>query len=314
MFSMDKYAVIIILVLTLLYAICPIVFSENLDSEVASVLKDIDYLYNHGVNVDDLVHRLDQAVKLINNGDYDRAKTILSGIKNEIGSLKNKAETIYLYQTIYKYGLVALLLSLPILAYFLTPRIYLYLWYRLRRGWIVKKVSHSSGKKNTGSYEEVFAVIMAIIVVASVFAAAQVLRPKVIEPFTALGLLNENCVIGYYPREVVVGENVTLCIFVDNHMNEPIYYRVVYRIGTNNTIPTNTTPSPEPEIKEWRGVLNQGENTTFKVVVPIKYSGKTNTSRVALIFELWIYNVDNNEWVYTGRWNHLYVKLVSPGG
>ncbi|ADI31976.1 DUF1616 domain-containing protein [Staphylothermus hellenicus] len=312
--SIEKYVVIIAFVLVLLYTIYPIVYSENLDSEVANVLKDIDYLYNHGVNVEDLVHKLDQAVKLINNGDYDRAKTILSGIKNEIASLKSKAETIYLYKTIYKYGLVAILLSLPILAYFLIPRIYLYLWYRLRRGWIVKRVHHSSGEKNSGSYEEVFAVIMAIIVVASVFAAAQVLRPRVVEPFTALGLLNENCVIGDYPREVVVGDNITLCIFVDNHMNEPIYYRVIYRIGTNNTIPTNTTPSPEPEIKEWRGVLNQGENTTFKIVVPISYSGNTNTSRIALIFELWIYNVDSNEWIYTGRWNHLYVKPVSPGG
>ena len=162
--------------------------------------------------------------------------------------------------------------------------------------------------------DEVFAVLMAIVVVASVFTAAQILRPEVVEPFTAIGLLNERCKIGDYPREVILGENITLCIFVTNYMGRPIYYRVVYRIGTNETLPTNTTPSPEPEIMEWRGVLGHGDNATFKVVVPVQYPEGKRVDRVALIFELWIYDLDNNRWVYTGRWNHLYVKPVSTGG
>ncbi len=160
---------------------------------------------------------------------------------------------------------------------------------------------------------EVQAVIVALAVVASVFAAASLLRPEVTEPFEAIGLLDESCKIGYYPSELVVGGNATLCIFVSNYMGHPIYYKVVYKIGLNTTLPTNTTPSPEQAVMEWRGVLEHGGNTTFLVEVPFKppeaYAGR---DRVALIFELWNYDAERGEWVYTGRWVHLYVKPVKP--
>ncbi|WP_048191687.1 DUF1616 domain-containing protein [Pyrolobus fumarii] len=160
--------------------------------------------------------------------------------------------------------------------------------------------------------EEVFAVILAVAVVASVFAAVHVLDLRPSEPFTAIGLLDANCKIGEYPREALIGSNVTLCIFVDNHMGRPIYYKVVYRIAAPETLPTNTTPSPEPKLLEWRGVLGNKQNTTFIVHVPVAHpKASANTSRVALVFELWIYDTERNQWIYTGRWVHLYIKPVA---
>jgi len=67
---------------------------------------------------------------------------------------------------------------------------------------------------------------MAIIVVGSVFSVAQLLRPSVTEPFTAIGLLNENCEIGDYPSKVFRGENITLCIFLYNYMGYPLLMQV----------------------------------------------------------------------------------------
>lgn len=162
--------------------------------------------------------------------------------------------------------------------------------------------------------EEVQAVIVALAVVASVFASAMVLRQgTVAEPFDAIGLLDESCKIGYYPTEALVGGNVTLCIFVFNYMGEPEYYKVVYKIGTNETLPTNTTPSPEPVIMEWRLALPHNANTTFLVDVPFTPpDGYAGRDRVALIFELWRYDAGRNEWIYTGKWVHLYVKPVRP--
>jgi len=162
--------------------------------------------------------------------------------------------------------------------------------------------------------DEVFAVIMAIVVVASIFAFAMVISPSTSEPFTAIGLLNSECKIGEYPVRAVLGDNVTLCIFVDNHMGRPIYYRVVYKIGSSSQLPTNTSPSPSPEVLEWRGVLDNGINTTFKVVVPVWYGGGEATNRSTMIFELWVYNTDRSSWEYTGRWVHLHIELMSPRG
>ena len=154
--------------------------------------------------------------------------------------------------------------------------------------------------------EEVFAVVMAIIVVGSVFSIAQVLKPDVVEPFTAIGLLNEDCKIGDYPETVVVGENITLCIFVHNYMGYPIYYSVVYKIGTNSTLPSLNMSSPEKPVASWKGFFDHGENTTFKVIVQVSKPGE----KIALIFELWIYDPEKDLWTYTGRWVHLYVDAV----
>jgi len=153
--------------------------------------------------------------------------------------------------------------------------------------------------------DEVLAVVLALIVVGSVFGVAELLRPRVTEPFTALGLLNENLKIGDYPTKVVAGQNITLGIFVDNHMGYPIYYRVVFKIGTNTTLPTNSTESPMPPLESWEGFLDHGENATFLIRIHVDEPG-----RKALIFELWTYDPEADEWVYTGRWNHLYVDVV----
>ena len=154
--------------------------------------------------------------------------------------------------------------------------------------------------------DEVFAVVMAIIVIGSVFGIAQTLRPAVTERFTALGLLNSECLIGDYPKTVVAGDNVTLCIFVFNYNGTPIYYRVQFKIGDKSTLPTNTTPSSMPVLKYWEGMIDHNQNTTFKVNVSVNEPGP----KKAIIFELWYYIPANDTWVYSGRWTHLYVNVV----
>ncbi len=159
--------------------------------------------------------------------------------------------------------------------------------------------------------EEVFAVILAITIVASVFSIAMVLRPRVVEPFIAIGLLDEHCKIGNYPKYVVPNQTVKLCIFVHNYLGKPVYWRVVYKIGDNSSIPTNTSPSLRRPLAWWSGVLDHNQNTTFVVNVPIEIPKDLGgRKRIALIFELWIYNTSSNRWVYTGRWTHLYVEVV----
>lgn len=158
--------------------------------------------------------------------------------------------------------------------------------------------------------DEVFAVLTAIVIVASAVAIAMVVREGyVAEPFSAIGLLDENCRIGEYPRFVRENSTVNLCLFIYNHEGKPIYWKVVYKIGSNRTLPTNTTPSPEPVLREWRGLLNHGSNTTFKIEVGIPRL-QVNVTRVTLIFELWSYDVEAKTWRYTGRWVHLHVNVV----
>lgn len=156
--------------------------------------------------------------------------------------------------------------------------------------------------------EEVFAVIIAISVVGSTIAIALVLRPDIVEPFQALGLLNENLVIGDYPKFVYPMQNLTLGIFVYNHRPYPILVQIRYKIGNSTNLPTNTTPSSSPTIKVFEFLVDVKKNVTQRIDIPIIVD--RSSSKVALIFELWMYDTDKREWVYTGIWNHHYVDVL----
>lgn len=154
--------------------------------------------------------------------------------------------------------------------------------------------------------EEVFAVILAISIVASAIGIAMVLAPEIPEPFMSLGLLNEECKMGRYPTTVQNNSFVELCIFVANYMNKPVFYRVDYKLSEDGSLPTNTTPLPVKPISSWYGVLNNKENTT----IPVKVFVTTSEPRVVLVFELWVYEPSIRNWKYTGIWNHLRVNVT----
>lgn len=156
--------------------------------------------------------------------------------------------------------------------------------------------------------EEVFAVILAVSVIASVVGLVYLLKPVETEPFIALGLLGKDCLIGGYPKTVINNTRVELCLFIGNYLGGPVYYQVRYKIAsTPDQLPSNTTPSPLPTLSYWSGVLENNANTTFRVEVPVYTTSDSNTT--ALVFELWTRSKEG--WVYTGRWVHLYVNVTS---
>jgi len=152
--------------------------------------------------------------------------------------------------------------------------------------------------------DEVLAVILALVTVSSIFALA-VSFPRQGEPFLAIGLLNEHCKIGDYPKYAIAGQPIRLCIFLDNHLGEPALLKVVAKIGNSSMLPTNTTPLNTTPIHSFTVLLPDKANTTKLVDISINVTG-----RVALVFELWRYSVENRTWVYTGRWVHLYIRVV----
>lgn len=156
--------------------------------------------------------------------------------------------------------------------------------------------------------EEVFAVILALAIISSVIGIAMILRPEIPEPFSAIGLLNENCKIGRYPDSAIVNTSLNLCVSIVNYMGKPVYYKVVYKIGDKTTLPSNTTPSPVMPTQEWFAVLNNKENRSMPISI-IVYADEPLPRTIALIFELWYYDAARSTWVYTGLWVHRYIKV-----
>ncbi|WP_440060225.1 DUF1616 domain-containing protein [Thermogladius sp. 4427co] len=152
--------------------------------------------------------------------------------------------------------------------------------------------------------EEVFAVILAIVVIASAIGIA-VSIPRNTEPFTAIGLLNEKGLIGDYPRNVAVGSVVNLNAFVYNHLGYTALFRVDVKIGDGD-IPTNTTPLNTTPVRRLYVMLGNDENATIPFSVVFDYPRINQT----LVLELYLFSPDNKTWVYTGEYNFLRLNVT----
>jgi len=115
------------------------VYAENFDLELASLVDRVSKLYSMGVNTTSVVEKLSSAVKAYDSGDFEKAWSLLSEARNMVAELEKGASETYFWLLLLKACIVALLASIPIAVYLLLPRIYLYLWFRAKRKWVVRR-------------------------------------------------------------------------------------------------------------------------------------------------------------------------------
>jgi len=157
--------------------------------------------------------------------------------------------------------------------------------------------------------EEVLAVITAIIIVATIFTAAQIINSgRVTEPFSALGLLNKNAKIGDYPREVVAGTPFQLNVYIENHEGKTMYYKILVKLGNKTSIINETTPLNTQPILELRTILPH--NTS--IIIPVNITIYQPTTNLRLVFEMWIFNETTQTFTYYNRWNQLWLNITKP--
>jgi len=99
-------------------------------------------LGRRGINVSSIVDELGIVLELINNGDdysLKRASELLDNIENKLLPLERNADNILLMENLRKYSIVGAIMSIPLLFYLLFPRLYLAIWFRVRRRWVVEK-------------------------------------------------------------------------------------------------------------------------------------------------------------------------------
>ena len=137
------YLLMLTLSLTIIHQMIILAYSgdnlSEIDSLVSSIMKDLEYLESREVNVSSLIHRVDEDIKGLEK-DPGNATYIkdLESIREEIKALKSDAENIYIINNIIRYSTAVGIGLVPVAVYILLPRIYLYIWYRTRRRWIVQ--------------------------------------------------------------------------------------------------------------------------------------------------------------------------------
>jgi hypothetical protein len=132
------YIVYIALLLVLVLSALPVVQGSDFDSEVSVLVEEAGRLYSKGVDVAVVIEKLDNAIALYESGRVDEAYAALSEARSMIMDLSSIADRVYYYNTMVKAVTVAVLAVIPIAIYLLLPRIYLYVWFKTRRKWIVR--------------------------------------------------------------------------------------------------------------------------------------------------------------------------------
>jgi len=157
--------------------------------------------------------------------------------------------------------------------------------------------------------DEVKGVVLAIVIVAGVFLIAHLISfGKVVEPFSALGLLGPKMKIGDYPKNVLVNQSINLYLFVENHEGRVMYYVIYAKLGNKSTVINENVSSDAPILKAYEVILPHGENTT----IPIHLRIARPYSNARLIFEMWVYDPEKDKLSYHGRWVQLWLNVTAP--
>ena len=261
-----------------------------------------------GANVTKQINEFNLLLKNLNKTPETELARRALEIKTEALKLAQQAQT----QTLINITIaVAVAIIVVVLAVFFYVK-YRYrlwlLWIRMRGGYRVYPGQGGGKRESMITSGEVWAVILAVMIVASVFAVAQVITAgRVVEPFSELGLLGPKMKIGDYPTRVLVGDKIKLYIYIGNHMGYPVWYIVYAKLGNRTTFVNSTIPANLPPIWKYQILLPHNSNTTKQVTLTMNKTG----TNLKLIFELWYIDPTTGEQKYY-TWTHLYLNVTAP--
>jgi uncharacterized membrane protein len=154
--------------------------------------------------------------------------------------------------------------------------------------------------------KEAASIALVLVTVLAVFAAIQPVLPTNSEPFSELGVLGPNQVLGGYPTSVATGSPFHLYGYIGNHEGVSRYYEFLVKVGNQTTQVSNSTSAQAPVVFTYSRVLDNNQTTTFPLTLTLSNPG----TNVRLIFELWSYNVTSSSYGYTGLWNQLLLNVT----
>ena len=124
-------------ILLLSLVILPVVLSSSFDSEIGILVEEASELYFKGLNITEILEKLNRAITLYEEGSVEDANRLLREVKSLIENSRIIANSVYLTNTVIKIVTISILIAIPLVVYFLLPRLYLYLWYKSRKKWVV---------------------------------------------------------------------------------------------------------------------------------------------------------------------------------
>ena len=280
--------------------------TPSIPKQLVECYQAIVEAYKAGANVTKLIAGFNTLLRELKKTPISEVTSKALDLKKQALELASTAQTQTLINTVIGVivaTVIALLLFILYTRYRYRPWL---LWLKLRGN---QQVHSSQGRgKSMITSGEVWAVILAVIIVASVFAVAQAITAgRVVEPFSELGLLGPKKKIGDYPKTVLVGDKIKLYIYIGNHMGHPTWYIVYAKLGNKTTFVNSTTPANLPPIWKYQILLNHNMYITKPVTLTMNKTG----TNLKLIFELWYIDPETGKEKYY-TWTHLYLNVTAP--
>jgi len=137
--SLTSLLALLLLVATPLVATNPGPELDQLDKVVGDLVHKLSELDAKGVNVTPVLVRLDEAIAAYERGDIESAERAVNEAISVLSELEATAGEVYRLVVLSKGLTIAGVASIPILVYQLLPRVYLHLWFKTRRRWLVRR-------------------------------------------------------------------------------------------------------------------------------------------------------------------------------
>lgn len=293
---------------------------DDVRSAVYNAFKALGEAYNPGGDISNLTETLNEALNLTSEAEtiastnpgeaqalLSEAKTLAENVINQAPLIKEEGLKQGQTQTIITFASIAAAIIVGILIYMFGPNLLWHFWLRLRKNYTVRVTGTPRKEKGLViTMDQVCAAILAIILIVTVFVAAQYfIGGRTGETFSELGVLGPNMTLGDYPKEVVAGDAVNLYVYVGNQMGKPVYYTVMIKIGDNNT---SVNPAPIEPTMELERIMLQNENWTSPVNIKLAQAGLNQR----IIFELWTYNETTSNIDYRQIWGQVWLNVTAP--
>jgi uncharacterized membrane protein len=176
-----------------------------------------------------------------------------------------------------------------------------------RRNFMEKKIKRTQkGAKSASDSSEEKTIILTILVALVIMVALLVymvfFTPTQKEPFASIYYLDSEKQLENVPETVVLGENITLWVGVENQYDKTITYSVQVKVD-DGTSPVD--PSPIEPTQTFEKSLVKNEIWEFPVTISIDQLGHNR-----IIFELWFFDETEDDFDYTGNYVCLSLEAI----
>ena len=112
--------------------------AQGLWARVYELFKRVEVLGAQGMNVSLAANLINRGIEALEKGDLAAASALLDRAGEVVAELERDLPAFSTWSRFRLYATVGGLLAVPVLFYLLFPRVYVGLWYRARRRWLVE--------------------------------------------------------------------------------------------------------------------------------------------------------------------------------